>query len=437
VANARQPKRELIGALSSAADIIRLEEVAMTNAFDAIVVGARCAGSPAATLLARQGYRVLTVDRASFPSDTISTHFLHPLGAGSLARWGLLDRLTATGCPPIHTYAFDFGPFTLSGTPGTAESPLAYCPRRTILDKLLVDAAAEAGAEIREDFTVDEVLIEDGTVVGIKGRSKNGNSVSEHARIVVGADGRSSLVAEAVRPEQYNEKPPLLAGYYSYWSGLPMDGRLENYVRDKRGFAAGETHDGLTLVIAGWPYAEFAENKKDIEGHYLKTIEQAPDFAKRLRSATREAPFAGAAVPNYFRKPYGPGWALVGDAGYNKDFVTAQGILDAFRDAELCATAIDQSLSGARPFEEAMGEYQHTRDAAAGAMYDFTCDLATLEPPPPELQRILEAVHGNQAAMDGFARLNAGTISPTEFFAPENVEAIFAAAAARAQRVSA
>jgi flavin-dependent dehydrogenase len=415
--------------LISAAGIIRSEEVAMTNAFDAIVVGARCAGSPVAMLLARQGYRVLAVDRASFPSDTISTHFLHPLGAGSLARWGLLDRLAATGCPPIHTYAFDFGPFTLAGVPGTAESPLGYCPRRTILDKLLVDAAAEAGAEIREDFTVDEVLIEDGSVVGIKGRSKHGQSVSERARIVVGADGRSSLVAEAVRPEQYNEKPPLLAGYYSYWSGLPMEGRLENYIRDKRGFAAGQTHDGLTLVIAGWPYAEFAENRKDIEGHYLKAIELAPAFAERLRGATRQARFAGAAVPNYFRKPYGRGWVLVGDAGYNRDFITAQGILDAFRDAELCAAALDRFFSGTQPFENAMDEYHRTRDARVEAMYGLTCQLATLEPPPADLQQLLAAAHGNQSAMDGFARMNAGTISPTEFFAPENVEAIMSAAA--------
>ena len=133
------------------------------------------------------------------------------------------------------------------------------------------------------------------------------------------------MVSEAVHPEQYREKPPLLAGYYSYWSGLPMDGRFETYIRDKRAFAAMPTHDDLTLVIAGWPYAEFAENKKDIEGNYLKAIELAPAFAERLRSATREAPFAGAAVPNYFRKPYGPGWALVGDAGYNRDFSNGAG----------------------------------------------------------------------------------------------------------------
>ena len=210
----------------------------MAKAFDVIVVGARCAGSPTAMLLARKGYRVLVVDRATFPSDTVSTHILHPLGARALAKWGLLDRLAATGCPPIHTYAFDFGPFTIAGAPGTREAPVAYCPRRTILDKLLVDAAAQAGAEIREGFAVEEVLIEDGRAVGIKGRSKHGDSIIERAQVVVGADGRRSFVAKAVRPEHYDEKPPLLVAYYTYWSGLPMDGRLENYIRDKRGFAA-------------------------------------------------------------------------------------------------------------------------------------------------------------------------------------------------------
>ena len=108
-------------------------------------------------LLARKGYRVLVVDRATFPSDTVSSHVVHPLGAAALGRWGLLDRLTATGCPPMHTYAFDFGPFTLAGSPGTADAPVGYCARRTVLDKLLVDAAAEARADIREGFMVEEL----------------------------------------------------------------------------------------------------------------------------------------------------------------------------------------------------------------------------------------------------------------------------------------
>jgi len=400
----------------------------MSNVYDAIIVGARCAGSPTAMLLARMGLRVLLLDRATFPSDTLSTHIVHPLGVAALSRWGLLDRLAATGCPPIDVYAYDFGPFTIAGAPGTADFPVAYCPRRTVLDKLLVDAAGQAGAQVREGFTVEDILIEDGRVVGIRGHSKGGDSVTERARIVIGADGRNSRVAAAVRPEQYNEKPPLLAAYYTYWSGLPMRGRFETYIRPHRGFAAAPTHDGVTLIVAGWPHGELEANKSDIEGNFLRTLALAPEFAERVRRARREARFLGAAVPNYLRKPYGPGWALVGDAGYNKDPITAQGITDAFRDAQRCAIAVDEGLSGARSFDEAMADYQRARDEHVLAMYEFTCQLATLESPPPETQQLFGAIHGNRVAMDGFVRMNAGTISPAEFFAPDNVGAIMAAA---------
>jgi 2-polyprenyl-6-methoxyphenol hydroxylase-like FAD-dependent oxidoreductase len=399
------------------------------NQYDAIVVGARCAGSPTAMLLARKGYKVLVVDRARFPSDTISTHLLHPPGVAALRRWGLLDRLTATGCPPIDTYAFDFGPFTISGSPGTEGAPVAYGPRRTVLDSLLVEAASQAGAEVREGFTVEEVVIDDdGCVTGIRGHSSDGQTVTEHAKVVIGADGRHSLVARAVGPEQYNQKPQLLCGYYTYWSGLPMHGRFETYIRPDRGFAAWPTNDDLTLVIGGWPFAEFEANKRDIEGNYLKMLEMVPPFAERVHAATREARFVGTAVPNYFRKPYGPGWALVGDAGYNKDYITAQGMHDAFRDAELCAAALDQSFSGTSSFEVAMGGYQSTRDTQVLPMYELTCEFATLEPPPPEMQQLLGAVHGNQEAMDGFARVFAGVTSPAEFFSEDNVGRIMSQA---------
>lgn len=396
--------------------------------YDVIVVGARCAGSPVAMLLARAGRRVLLVDRAHFPSDTISTHIVQPGGVAALARWGLLDRLTATGCPPIHTYLFDFGPVTITGSPGTADSPVAYSPRRTVLDKLLVDAAAEAGAEVREGFSVEEVVVEEGRVVGIRGHDKGGSSVVERARVVVGADGLHSLVAGATHPETYHEKPRLLCGYYSYWSGLPMDGRFETYVRPERGFAAAPTHDDLTMLVVGWPFAQFAANKADVEAHYLQALELAPPFAARVRGATREERFVGTAVPNYFRTPFGPGWALVGDAGYNRDFITAQGISDSFRDAELCVAALEESLSGTRSFEDAMRHYQWARDEQVVAMFEFTTQIATLEPPPPDLQQLLGAMQGNQAAMDGFARVNAGVESPAHFFSEENVGSIFAGA---------
>jgi flavin-dependent dehydrogenase len=139
----------------------------MTKTYDAIVVGARVAGSPTAMLLARKGYDVLLVDRATFPSDTISTHLVHPPGVAALERWGLLDGVVATGCPAIDTYAFDFGPFTLSGAPGSDEAKVAYGPRRTVLDKLLVDAAAEAGAEVREGFSVESIICEGNRVTGV------------------------------------------------------------------------------------------------------------------------------------------------------------------------------------------------------------------------------------------------------------------------------
>jgi 2-polyprenyl-6-methoxyphenol hydroxylase-like FAD-dependent oxidoreductase len=395
--------------------------------YDAIVVGARCAGAPTAMLLARQGYRVLAVDRARFPSDTVSTHLIHPPGVGALRRWGLLDGVIATGCPAIDTYAFDFGPFTLTGSPGTDRADVAYAPRRTVLDKILVDAAAAAGVEVREGFTVEEIVFDGDRVAGIRGRGRGGASVTEQARVVVGADGLHSLVARAVNAERYREMAPLLVAYYSYWSGMPVDGRFRAYSRPHRGFAAWPTNDGLTLVIGGWPYSEFESNKTDIEGNFLKVIDLAPDLSDRLRRARREERFAGMAVPGYFRKPFGPGWALVGDAGYNKDFITAQGIQDAFRDAELCVRALDEAYSGRRPFQEAMADYQAARDGHVLPMYEFTAGFASLEPPPPELQQLLQAAHGNQEAMDGFARVNAGVTSPSEFFSEENVQRIFAA----------
>ena len=244
----------------------------------------------------RQGHHVLLVDRARFPSDTVSTHLIHPPGVSALDRWGLLDRLVATGCPPISTYSFDFGPVTITGAPRPADTiAVAYCPRRTVLDKLLVDAAAEAGAEVREGFTVDELIIEDGAVMGIRGRAGGGRSVVARALVVVGADGAHSRVADAVQAEHYHDKPAFAVAYYSYWSGFPVeDARWA--VRPSRGFGAFPTNDGLTMLIAAWPYAEMASVKQDIEANYLQALQQA--FGDRVTEAHREERIIGAATHN-------------------------------------------------------------------------------------------------------------------------------------------
>jgi flavin-dependent dehydrogenase len=392
--------------------------------YDAIVVGARVAGSPTALLLARKGYRVLAVDRATFPSDTLSTHILHAPGVAALKRWGLLDDLVASECPPIEQYAFDFGPVVITGTSLAVEgNRTAYCPRRTVLDEILVNAARAAGVEVREGYHVDEVLVENGQVVGIRSGDRE-----DRARIVIGADGRNSRVAKAVGAEEYNTKPRLQYSYYTYYSNLPMDG-METYIRPDRGFGVAETHDGLTIIVAGWPYAEAASYKSDVEGNFMKTLELAPAFAARVKKAKREAPFLGGAVPSWFRKPYGDGWALVGDAGYNKDPITAQGITDAFLDAERCTEAIAAWLRG-KPYDDAMGAWHQERDAKAMPIYEFTSQMATLEPPPPELQQLLGAVAADQESMDGFVSVVSGAVSPADFFSEENVGRIFASASA-------
>ena len=207
-----------------------------------------------------------------------------------------------------------------------------------------------------------------------------------------------------------------------------MNGRFEAYDRGDRVWAAFPTHGELTLVITAWPYAQFEANKSDVERHCLDAFSRAPAFADRLHQARREAKFAGAAVPNVFRKPFGPGWALVGDAGYVKDPLTAQGISDAFRDAELCAAAVDEALSGRRPFDDALAGYQRARDEHVRAMYQFTLEFASFAPPTEEARQLYAAMAGNAEAMEGFIQVFTGVRSPADFFSDDNVGRIMAAA---------
>jgi flavin-dependent dehydrogenase len=332
----------------------------------------------------------------------------------ALQRWGLLDEVVATGCAPIETYTFDFGPFVLSGRPRPGEgSSTAYAPRRTVLDRILVEAAERAGAEVRERFAVDELVVEEGVVVGLRGRDEAGALVTERARVVVGADGSRSRIARDVDAPRYAALPKLQWAFYSYWAGLPVDG-MQTFIRPDRGWAAIPTNDGLTLVVVGWPYAESDAYRADVEANYLRTLDLVPDFAEQVRVAERVEPFRGGAAPNFFRRPYGPGWALVGDAGYTKDPITAQGMTDAFHDAERCAAALHEAFDGGRPFAEAMADAQRARDAHVEEIYGFTTSLATLAPPPPEVQATLAALAGDRDGMDLFAGVVAGTVPPSE-----------------------
>ena len=399
--------------------------------YDAIIVGARCAGSPLAMLLARKGYRVLLLDKASFPSDTISTHHIHQPGVAYLKRWGLLDKLRASNCPPTTQIKFDVGPFALVGAPlpadGTAES---YGPRRRVLDKILVDAAVEAGAELRERFTVEELTTDGKSITGIRGRDANGATVTEHARIVVGADGARSMVADAVKAPIYFDRGMLTCNYYSYWSGVQHEG-VELYPREGRTIVVDKTNDGLSMICIVFPKEEFDQIRSNIEGEYLRTIQQnAPTLFERLKNGKREERFAGTGfLPNFFRKPYGHGWALVGDAGYVKDPILAQGITNSFSHAQMLADALDEAFLGLRDMEDALADYEHKRNNEVLAMFEHNTQLARLEPPPPEMVALLNALRGNSFETDRFLGTVAGTVSLTEFFSPENIGCIMERAA--------
>jgi flavin-dependent dehydrogenase len=350
--------------------------------YDAIVVGARCAGSPTAMLLARKGYRVLLVDKGSFPSDIMSTHYIHPPGVARLKQWGLLDRLHATGCPPITELNIDMGGVSFSPPPPSPDMPPpppAYCPRRTILDSLLVQAAVEAGAELRENVSVKELARDGDRVTGI--RTERG---VDEASIVIGADGMHSFVAKAVGAPEYNTRPSLSFGYYNYWSNVALHG-AELHFTLNGGVLAFPTHNDQYCIAVGGSVELFHEFRTDIPGNYWKIIESIPSLHEAMRNAEAEERYIGTIdQPNFFRKPYGPGWALVGDAGYHRDFVTGLGITDAFRDAELLTDAIDDGLAGRKPIDQALAGYESARNEIAEPLYDFTLQLLSGEPPSME-----------------------------------------------------
>ncbi len=356
------------------------------STYDVIVVGARCAGSPTAMLLARLGYRVLLLDRASFPSDSMRAHFVRSAGVERLDRWGLLPRIEASGCPAIRQWVVDLGDFPLPMPSEVLDGgPLQYAPRRFVLDAILVEAAAAAGVEVRQGFSVQEVLQEDGRVVGVRGRARGGREVTERARLVVGADGLHSLVARAVGAPIYDARPTLACSYYSYFGDVPIDGLNVAYRADRIVIAV-PTNGDLTLVCVAAPIAAFPAFRADIEGAFFDSLSRVPWLAERVRSGRRAERWLGSGdLPNFFRKPYGPGWALVGDAGYHRDPIPARGISDAFRDAELLVEAIDAGFGGRVPLEAALAGYERRRNEAARPLYEETLARAAFQPFPPEV----------------------------------------------------
>jgi 2-polyprenyl-6-methoxyphenol hydroxylase-like FAD-dependent oxidoreductase len=388
--------------------------------YDVIVVGARVAGAATAMLLARRELRVLAVDRVSFPSDTISSHQLQVPGVALLHRWGLLGTLTAAGTPPARRVRFDAGgSLVLDGRfPAYGGVDALYSPRRTLLDSILVEAARAAGAEVRENFRVTQVTASGGRVTGIRGSARGRPEVTETASLVIGADGKRSLVAGAVGARRYLERPARSFASYSYWAGVPVSGG-ELYQRPGRAVAAFPTNDELTMVYAAAPMTEFASARADSEGHFLRTLDLCGDLGERVRSGSRaERLRTTPDQPNTFRCPHGPGWALAGDAGVVMDSVSAQGMTNALRHASDLSAAVAAGLGGSRPLAGALRDHQRRRDRAIRGMYDFTLGLAAFPPVTPGQRRFLAAVAADQQETGRFLGAFAGIVPPEQYFTP-------------------
>jgi flavin-dependent dehydrogenase len=398
--------------------------------YDVIVVGGRVSGASTAMLLSRAGYRILLIDRANFPGGkAAATNLVHPPGILRLKRWGLLDAVAATGCPPIHSYGLQSGPVQLMArlpaVDGVAE---AYSPERQKLDEIVLEGAVKSGVELRERVSLRGLLTDDtGAVTGIKAETESRTPVVEKARLVIGADGSNSTVARLVGAEKYETHPVLNKSHWSYWSDLPHDGRVRTYRHHHKHAFTWPTHDGLTIVGVALPVEDFkAADDAERDRTVIAAFDEVdPEFARKLRETKRVDRWMTGAVPNFLRRPHGPGWALVGDAGYTRDPITAAGITDSLRSAELLAEAVDAGLSGRVGLQESLAEFGRRRDALVTGHYRYTRDYATVANHTREEIEFIRAMvrspeHG-QAMVGMFATI----VHPSEFYSPDSIHSLF------------
>ncbi|MEV5410830.1 FAD-dependent monooxygenase [Thermopolyspora sp. NPDC052614] len=363
---------------------------------DVVVVGARAAGAATALLLARLGHDVVLLDRAGFPSDTLSTHQLARTGVVLLRRWGLLDPVLASGAPAIRRVTLAAAGESQTRTiKDKAGVDLLVAPRRHILDTIVAEAAAGAGADLRLGTTVTGLLRDGaGRVTGVHGHDAGGSPLEIHARFVVGADGLRSRVAREAGAELIEDRGGDGAAQYTYYDGLPWDA-IELIVAERAFTGVFPTHAGQACVWICTPGADARQARRRAASRteaFTATLRRtAPELAERLTAGRRTAPVTGMLrAPKHLRRAHGPGWALVGDAGYHRDPITGHGLSDAYRDAELLAAALDQALRGDLEEDAALAGYQRRRDEAVRDIFELTCALAAL-PARPRVRRPAEA----------------------------------------------
>lgn len=386
--------------------------------YDVIVIGARCAGSPTAMLLARQGYRVLLLEKARFPQDTLSSHYIHMQGMGLLNRWGLLDKLRDAGCRPITRQSYQGPGVRVEGFSLPVDGlRYTYAPRRYVLDPLLAEGAVEAGVDFREGCAVKDLVWEDDRVVGVRYTTPGGAEATDRARLVVGADGMRSLVARKAGARNVVEHPRVSCTYYSYWADVPS--HFELYERPGRWIGVIPTNDDLTLLMTYFPQDLYNDVRKGVEPFYLDSFRTtAPELYERMRAGRRVEQLYGTGhQENYFRKAHGPGWVLVGDAVNHKDSITARGITEAFVQAQSLVDHVGTQLHDDAALRTALKRYENDLSGEALSHYQGALNVAELK--PEGRVEMLRQLVGHQEHIDRYFSTLSGACSIDDFYNDE------------------
>ena len=389
---------------------------------DAVVVGARCAGSATATALASAGRRVIAIDRASFPSDTLSTHLLFAGGVAELQALGALERVEALGPPRMTDATVDGAGITVHGGYSLLEGVnWALCVRRPGLDAALVETAREAGAEVRERTKATELIFAGGRAAGVRVEGPDGAG-ELRAPLVVGADGRSSGLARQLGvTEPYRSNPNQRACAFAYWRDGDQEARhIASQWREGSELGTAFPCDGGNVLVLLMPPVERApEFRSDPQEAYERTIAGMPGLRARLEGCERVSKVRVATdLPSYFRRSSGAGWALPGDAGHFKDPVTAQGIRDALRYGrrlgELAAPALDDPAA----LDRALHEWEAERERECIEAYQWTNKLARAEPMSPLEAELYRELTRDPELARGFLDVFARRRLPSEVFGP-------------------
>lgn len=400
------------------------------------IVGARCAGSPLATLLARRGLRVCLLDRCRFPSETLSTHVIQPCGVSVLDRLGVLDAVLDAGAAPLTRFSLAAAGARIEAAidAGAFGSP-SLSIRRIALDHLLVEAADSAGAEVRTGTRVSGLLWDGRRVAGVEtGQSQI------HARLVIGADGRRSTVASLVGAAEYHVAPPSRMFAWAYYEGVAeAEGHLRLGSLGGLTFVASPTDAGLYLAAVCPPLTTRGPFLADREAGFTAGIATWPELAGRLAEGNRVGPIrVMTSWHGYFREAAGPGWALLGDAGNFKDPSPAQGIADALRQAEHLADSIEAGLGGAAGIDDELRRWWKWRDEDAYEMHWFAADMGAAGSSPPLAAQFNRDIADDEEATEALLRVLNHDLRPSQFLTPRRLgRAAFRAVRSRPDQIPA